>query len=139
MFLASSSRRERALMHTCLQAGSVGGASTGALPDRCHGRSWWRRMAGRPLSSAATTWPAIGFKGKEQRFSTSTRSADEKASATSDLRAVTSATTASIARPGTRRSALPLPATVVTPNPSWRSAQVHFAASTDTPSWPPRR
>src|SRR5206468_2728900 len=77
-----------------------------------------------------------GFMGSEQRFSTTTRSAPASASATN---ARSGASAASNASPGTSTSASPAPATVNTEKPSWDKAHCHLAASTDTPSAPPKR
>ena len=46
---------------------------------------------------------------------------------------------ASIANPGRTTSTGPDPATVRTSHPSWPNAAAHLAASTATPSPPPRR
>ena len=38
-------------MQTCRHTGSVGGEPRWARCGRCHARSWWRRIAGLPLST----------------------------------------------------------------------------------------
>src|SRR5438874_691003 len=93
-------------------------------------------MVGRPSRQFATTSAAPGLSGSEQRFSTTTRSAGARASATSPA---VGGSPASMARPGKTRSTDPSPATVQTVKPRARNAEAHLAASTATPSGPPRR
>ncbi len=145
---SANSRSVSRLIVTWRQAGSSGGSSvTWANRSRCHGGSWWWRIAGRPASTFAVALAAGRFSGIVHRFSTTTRSASASAASSSRVSRAdrscspigSSERSASIARPGTSRSTGPSPATVTTSNPNDASASAHDEATIETPSVRPRR
>ena len=128
---SANCRRVSSLMVTWRQAGSSGGSSvTWAHSARCHGGSWWCRIAGRPARTSATARAAGRFSGIVHRFSTTTRSASASARVDPVVERAPRRASASMARPGTSRSTGPSPATVTTSKPERRAGP--------RPSWRPR-